>query len=111
VLLVTGEPGIGKSHLLETSLASGSRGAGLDTRIERLRVRIDTAVCPVGRCVASCRSGAAAAIFGNADHGDRAHFFEGLSELLAARLERHPVVLCFDDVHWSDESSAPRCTS
>jgi predicted ATPase len=32
--------------------------------------------------------------------------FGSLSGLLAAKLQTQPVVLCFDDLHWGDESSA-----
>jgi hypothetical protein len=49
---------------------------------------------------------AAATIFGQVDHGNRAHLFGRLSDMVAAKLEQSPVVLSFDDVHWSDESSA-----
>jgi DNA-binding SARP family transcriptional activator len=106
VLLVTGEPGIGKSRLLEAGLAlAHEAGAGVfqTSAFESESIR------PFALWVDALRSvdpAAAASVFDAADHGNRARLFESLSELLATRLAQQPVVLCFDDVHWSDESSA-----
>ena len=106
VLLVTGEPGIGKSRLLEAGLAL-ARQAG--AWILPACAYESESIRPFALWTDALRAvdpTAAAAIFGNADHGDRARFFDGLSELIAARLGDRTVVLSFDDVHWSDESSA-----
>jgi hypothetical protein len=105
VLLVTGEPGIGKSRLLETGVDLARRTQGW---ILAASAYESESIRPFALWTDALRSvdpGMAAAVFGQADHGNRTGLFEGLSELLAARLESGPVVLCFDDVHWSDESS------
>jgi hypothetical protein len=106
VLLVTGEPGIGKSRLLEAVLAL-ARGAG--AWVLAASAFESESIRPFALWIDALRSvdaEAATSVFGRAGHGDRARFFEALSELLAARLDSEPVVLSFDDVHWSDESSA-----
>jgi len=106
VLLVTGEPGIGKSRLLEAGLGL-AREAG--AWILPASAFESESIRPFALWMDALRSvdpAAAASIFSNADHGDRARFFDGLSELIAARLGDQPVMLSFDDVHWSDESSA-----
>jgi DNA-binding SARP family transcriptional activator len=106
VLLVTGEPGIGKSRLLEA-------GLGLAREAEACVLQASAfeseSIRPFALWIDALRRvapEAAASVFGHADRGNRAHLFEGLSELLAAHLGERPVVVCFDDVHWSDESSA-----
>jgi DNA-binding SARP family transcriptional activator len=106
VLLVTGEPGIGKSRLLDAGLAL-AREAG--AWILPASAFESESIRPFALWTDALRSvdpDAAASIFGHADQGNRARLFDALSELLAVRLRDHPVVLCFDDVHWSDESSA-----
>ena len=85
---MTGEPGIGKSHLLETSLALAREAQAW---ILSSSAYESESIRPFALWVDALRRvdpATATAIFGNADHADRAHFFEGLSELLAARLER-----------------------
>ncbi len=106
VLLVTGEPGIGKSRLLEAGVALARERRACVLQASAFE---SESIRPFALWIDALRSvapEAAASVFGQADHGNRAHLFEGLSELLAAQLADHPVVLSFDDVHWSDESSA-----
>ena len=68
---------------------------------------IDPAVRAVRstRC-ASSSPRAATAVFDRGDSGNRDRLFERLAELIAERARRQPVVLRFDDLQWSDESSA-----
>jgi len=106
VLLVTGEPGIGKSRLLEAGLGLAREAGAWALQASAFE---SEAIRPFALWTDALRGvdpEAAASIFGNADRGDRRQFFEDLSGLIAARLGDRPVVLSFDDVHWSDESSA-----
>jgi DNA-binding SARP family transcriptional activator len=105
VLLVTGEPGIGKSRLLETGLGLARRTQGWILAASAYESESIRPFALWTDALRSAEPATAATVFGQADHGNRAHLFDSLSDLLAARLENGPVVLCFDDVHWSDESS------
>ncbi len=103
---MTGEPGIGKSRLLEVGLGLAREAGAWALQASAFE---SEAIRPFALWTDALRGvdpEAAASIFGNADRGDRRQFFEDLSALLAARLGDRPVVLSFDDVHWSDESSA-----
>jgi len=106
VLLVTGEPGIGKSRLLETAMALAR---DREVPVVAASAYASESIRPFALWIDALRGSdpeTAETIFGTVDHGDRAHLFGRLSELIAAKLDQHAVVLCFDDVHWSDESSA-----
>jgi DNA-binding SARP family transcriptional activator len=105
VLLVTGEPGIGKSRLLETGLELARR---TQAWILAASAYESESIRPFALWTDALRgvdTALTATIFGRGDHGNRTRLFEALSELIGARLASEPVVLSFDDVHWSDESS------
>ncbi|MGE0621603.1 MAG: AAA family ATPase [Pseudomonadales bacterium] len=102
-VLLKGEPGIGKSRLLEwfAELASSAGAVVLEaTTFESESLR------PYALWIDALRSlGVADAVFRGTD-SDRDGLFAALSEyLLAATEGRTPVIVAFDDVQWADESS------
>jgi DNA-binding SARP family transcriptional activator len=106
VLLVLGEPGIGKSRMLEHA-SQRAREAGaclLEARAyESERVR------PFALWIDALRAAdreAAKRVFCDAEAPNRERLFSALSELVGDESARRPVVLVFDDVQWCDESSA-----
>jgi len=105
-VLVHGEPGIGKSRLLETA-ALLARNAG--ALILEARAFAAESTRPFALWTDALRKlgpEATAAIFVQGDGANRDHLFGGLSDLISTRAQTQPVVLLFDDLHWGDESSA-----
>ncbi len=105
-VLIKGEPGIGKTRLLQTaaSLAVGSGALLLEAC-----AYASESIRPFALWTDALRKlgpEVTAAIFGQGEHANRDHLFGGLSNLIATRARTQPVVLIFDDLHWGDESSA-----
>lgn len=118
-LVVTGEPGIGKSTLLEAAnhLASGFRclwirgaeaeqvmaSAGLLQALGPLRARLtdvpDGQASALGRALGWTASGPAGA-------EDRFLVAAATMSLLAAEAEHNPVLVLVDDLQWVDHESA-----
>jgi DNA-binding SARP family transcriptional activator len=105
-VLLVGEPGIGKSRLLDAT-ASLARDAGA-LILEAAAYEAES-IRPFALFVDALRKlepAAAAAVFDRGDSQNRDRLFERLAELIAERAAAQPVVLKFDDLQWSDESSA-----
>jgi DNA-binding SARP family transcriptional activator/tetratricopeptide (TPR) repeat protein len=119
VLLVAGEPGIGKTRLLER-LAWEVRAAGGTALMGRAYEA--EAVRPYGAWIDALRSqpldGLPEALRADvalllpelgppsSDKGDRTCLFEAVQKLLAWRAEDgKPVLLVLDDLQWADEAS------
>jgi DNA-binding SARP family transcriptional activator len=107
-VLLRGEPGIGKSRLLEAAAAL-AREAGAVV-LEAAAYEAES-IRPFALFVDALRKlgpNAASAVFapGDASSSNRDRLFERLGELIAERAGTQPVVLKFDDLQWSDESSA-----
>lgn len=105
LLLLTGEPGIGKSTLLEAAGAVAREAGAL---LLEARAYESESIRPFALWIDALRKLGpdAAAALGPPAHGNREHLFGGLSALIAERARAQPLVLLFDDVQWGDESSA-----
>lgn len=106
IVLVSGEPGIGKSRLLEAA-AMLARDAGA-LLLEACAYESES-IRPFALWVDALRRverDAVPAIFDDRDHADRDRLFAALADLIAERTQAQPVALIFDDLQWGDESSA-----
>ncbi len=106
ILLVVGEPGIGKSHLLGYA-AEHARACG--ARVLEARAYECERVRPFALwtdALRDCDEAAARRVFYDTEAENRERLFSGLSELVRECGASQPLVLLFDDVQWCDESSA-----
>ncbi|MBL8289282.1 MAG: AAA family ATPase [Rubrivivax sp.] len=116
LLLFTGEPGIGKTRLLEQFAADAGRAGRLVIRTRCFEAEM---VRPYGMWLDALRAlptagidadtlaRAAPLLAGRAgDSGDRARLFEAAAALLRAATARQPLALLLDDLQWIDEGSA-----
>jgi DNA-binding SARP family transcriptional activator/tetratricopeptide (TPR) repeat protein len=106
LMLLRGAPGIGKTRLMDHLLElSGDR----DAFVLRASAFESDAIRPFALWIDALRAlggDYVDAIFGTSDDANRERLFSGLNDLAAEESSTRPVVLLFDDVHWSDESSA-----
>jgi DNA-binding SARP family transcriptional activator len=104
LVLVLGDPGIGKSRLLEEAIAIA--------RTESLEVLIGRGVeaeqvRPYGAWLdAFVGAGAAEHPFTTTGETDRGRLFEAVVDWLAVRAGAHGLVLVIDDLQWVDEATA-----
>ncbi len=106
VVLVRGDPGIGKSRLLET-VSLSARDA--DAFLLEASAFESESIRPYGLWIDACRRyapDAVAEIFGDGHLENRDRLFGRLSELICREGRQRPVVIIFDDFQWCDESSA-----
>ena len=119
VLWITGEPGIGKTRLLEdvadqTRTAGGIVLAGRSYEAEMVRpygAWIDALRSTAIRVSDATVSGGLALLLpelgGAAEANDRYRLFDAVAQLLEGLTEDgRPLALILDDVHWFDEASA-----
>ncbi len=105
VVLLRGEPGLGKSHLLD-DLAARVRSEG--GAVISARTLETDALRPFSLWLDALRATgdpAGAAIFGEAAAASREQLFARLGAWLGGQCAQGAVALLFDDVHWCDESS------
>jgi predicted ATPase len=127
VVVIEGEPGIGKSRLLEHLGASaGGRGCTvLDGRASEFEADLphalwtdaldghlaragDRALARLGLADPAALAAslpALSGVAGEAMHADRHRAHRALRDLLERLAGARPVVLCLDDVHWADPAS------
>lgn len=106
LLLVRGEPGIGKSRLLEAAAARAQELGAL--RLEASAYASES-IRPFGLWIDALRRidpQAAIQVFERNDRGNRDALFSGLCTFLGERAEHAPIVLLLDDLQWADDSSA-----
>jgi len=106
VLLMRGEPGIGKSRLLHAAAELAERaGAWV---LEACAFESES-IRPFAIWIDALRQRvpeAADRIFGPREGENRERLLAGLSDLISEQAQRKPVVLLLDDMQWCDESSA-----
>lgn len=106
VLLMRGQPGMGKTRLLQAALAAAAeRGA----EILQAGAFESEAMRPFALWVdalAAAAGGSSVDVFGTTDRDNREALFSALSDAVGRRCEPGPLVLVFDDLQWCDESSA-----
>jgi DNA-binding SARP family transcriptional activator len=106
LVLLQGEPGIGKSRLLEVG-AGLARDAG--AYLLEASAFESEAIRPFALWIDALRRlgpEAAAGVFGEDHRYDRDQLFGGLVGLVERESAERPVALVFDDLQWCDESSA-----
>jgi DNA-binding SARP family transcriptional activator len=106
VVFVRGAPGMGKSRLLESIRAMAE---SKDAYLLRATAFEADAIRPFGLWADALRpldGDRYESVFGAADIANRDRLFGALADLVAAEARERPVVIVFDDLHWSDESSA-----
>jgi len=104
--LVRGEPGIGKTRLIEAVVALG-RGDG--ACVLTASAYESESIRPFALWIDALHQGDPAAfsdIFVDQEAGNRDVLFDRLSAFIGARSRGGPLVLVFDDFHWCDDSSA-----
>jgi DNA-binding SARP family transcriptional activator len=103
VLLLNGEPGIGKSRLLEWAAGLANTAGSLLLEASAFEYE---AIRPYALWLdALRRHDAVEEVFAGDDHDNRDRLFAGLSAYVSRQADTRPVVVLFDDVQWADESS------
>ena len=106
IVLLSGEPGIGKSALLET-LARRARESG--AYLLEASAYLSETNRPFALWIDALRrlsDDAERTVFGDRNLAHRDRLLGGLSNLVAREAGQRPVVILFDDFQWCDESSA-----
>ncbi|MFV8816431.1 ATP-binding protein [Haliea sp. E17] len=106
VLLLRGEPGLGKSRLLQAAAAI-AREAG--TGILKASAFESESMRPFGVWNDALRralpDNATSRLLASGDQVSREQVFDSLVADLMSATARHPVVALCDDIHWADDSS------
>jgi DNA-binding SARP family transcriptional activator/tetratricopeptide (TPR) repeat protein len=107
VMLIRGDPGMGKSSLLRATAAM-ARQAGLG--ILKASAFESELIRPFGVWNDALRRAVpdnpTSALLGSGERVTRDQVFASLSDLMSEETARRPLVVLFDDVQWCDESSA-----
>jgi len=105
VVLLRGEPGIGKTTLLAVA---NRLARAADALLLEANAYESEAIRPFALWLDALRrlpEGDASLVFDDS-HGNRDRLFDRLSDMIGNASSIRPVVVIFDDVQWADESSA-----
>lgn len=113
-LVLRGEPGVGKTALLDYAAAQGLvtvRSAGVESEAELPFAGLHLLARPAAPLIARLPERQRAALlgaFGVGDSGPGDQLLIGLAvlSLLAEEAAKHPVLCLIDDAHWLDRASA-----
>ena len=106
IFLVRGEPGIGKSCMLECMVRLGTDRNAFVLKASAFEAE---SIRPFALWIDALRASSfdlAERVFDGSIAQNRDRLLSGLSGVLASEANARPVVLIFDDVQWCDESSA-----
>ncbi|MGD8341016.1 MAG: AAA family ATPase [Gammaproteobacteria bacterium] len=106
LVLLRGEPGIGKSRLVSAALEMARRA---DAWVLHTAAYESESIRPFALWIDSLRQSdreVAERIFAARDGENRERLFAGLSDSIAERARKAPVALLLDDLQWCDEASA-----
>jgi DNA-binding SARP family transcriptional activator len=105
LLLIRGEPGMGKSSLLQTTLRNLQKTQAWILHADAFESEI---IRPFALWHDAFRRSAAKLapeVLSGEDRISRNQIFAGLSGVITRQTNQQPVVIIFDDLQWSDESS------
>ena len=105
-VLLSGEPGIGKSRLVEWMAALADTH---DACLLRASAYETEAIRPFAMWIDALvrhNPDTAREVFAEREGESRDHLFDKLSDYVAEQCAQRPTLLVFDDIHWGDESSA-----
>lgn len=106
VLLLCGEPGIGKTRLLEAAAGLAREAGALCLQAEAFEAEMMRPYALWLDALRALHPERADTVFGDGGSGDRQRLLNRLSDLVAQETATRPLALLFDDLQWCDESSA-----
>ncbi len=107
MVLIRGEPGIGKSRFLQAAAALARSNAVQILKASAFESEIIRPFAVWNDALQRARPGnPVTSLLAGSERVTRDRVFISLSELLMEETAKHPVVVLLDDMHWCDESSA-----
>jgi len=105
-ILLQGEPGIGKTHLLSYARAIGNSNSALVLAAGTFESEIVRPFALWNDALRDSANRETIELFSGSERIDREKLFSSLSNLVREESENGPVVVLFDDIQWCDESSS-----
>lgn len=105
-LLFRGEPGIGKSSLLNHALALAVENSAAVLKAGAFESEIVRPFALWNDALRESFPSDAAELLSGDEQIDRDRLFESIARLITGLTSKQPVLILFDDIQWSDESSA-----
>ncbi len=105
-LLFRGEPGIGKSSLLNHALALAVENSAAVLKAGAFESEIVRPFALWNDALRESFPSDAAELLSGDEQIDRDRLFESIARLISGLTSKQPVLILFDDIQWCDESSA-----